>query len=255
MNIRSVGAAHGWQWIAAGVLIFRENPLLWLLLIGMLFIGSRLLFAIPLIGVIGVLIAPNFLAGLCHGAQALEEGKPLRPGYLASGFLRNAASLITLGGISLLGHFLALMAILVVSGDVIGGISNTLTPGGAVTQKTIDAMRDAAPQMTMALIAGLSVILPFVMATWFSPLLVFFDDMKPLPAMIMSFRACLTNALPLLLYGMAVLVPVMIFMPVSLAARQPDLGFWLLAPVLAPSVYASYRDLFVPTPAEGRLPH
>ena len=248
MNIRIVDASHGWRWIAEGMLIFRKNPPQWLLLIAVLFVGSRVLFAIPLIGVIAVLVAPNFLAGLAHGAQALEQGKPLRLGYLASGFLKNATQLITIGAISLAGQFLMLMAMLLVGGDGISTVSKTMA-AGAATPETMDAIRAAAPRMMMAMIVGIGVALPLILAVWFAPLLVFFDDVKPLPALVLSLWACVKNVLPLLIYGMAVLVPMVILAPLSLAMRQPDLGLWLLAPILVPSLYASYKDLFVHTPA------
>jgi hypothetical protein len=247
MNIRVVDASHGWRWIAQGILIFRKNPPQWLLLIAILFIGSRVLFAIPLIGVIAVLIAPNFLAGLSHGAQALGQGKPLRLGYLASGFLKNAARLVTIGGVSLVGQFLTLMAITLVGGETISSLSKTIAAGAAAPE-AIAAMQAAAPRMMMALLVGFGVSLPLMMAVWFAPLLVFFDDVKPLPALALSLWACLKNILPLLIYGMAVVVPVVILMPLSLATRQPDLGLWLLAPILVPSIYVSYKDLFVPAP-------
>jgi len=247
MNIRVVDASHGWRWIAQGILIFRKNPPQWLLLIAILFIGSRVLFAVPLIGVIAVLIAPNFLAGLSHGAQALGQGKPLRLGYLASGFLKNAARLVTIGGVSLVGQFLTLMAITLVGGETISSLSKTIA-AGAATPEAIAAMQAAAPRMMMALLVGFGVSLPLMMAVWFAPLLVFFDDVKPLPALALSLWACLKNILPLLIYGMAVVVPVVILMPLSLATRQPDLGLWLLAPILVPSIYVSYKDLFVPAP-------
>jgi hypothetical protein len=251
MNIRIVDASHGWRWIAEGMLIFRKNPSQWLLLIAVLFVGSRVLFMIPLIGVIAVLVAPNFLAGLAHGAQALEHGKPLRLGYLASGFLKNATQLITIGAISLVGQFLMLMAMLLVGGDGISTVSKTMA-AGAATPETMEAIRTAAPRMMMAMIVGIGVSLPLIMAVWFAPLLVFFDDVKPLPALVSSLWACLKNILPLLIYGMVVLVPMVILAPLSLAVRQPDLALWLLAPILVPSLYASYKDLFVHTPALSR---
>jgi len=243
INIRAVDASHGWRWIAAGILLFRRNPPAWLMLIAVLFVGSRLLFAIPLIGVIAVLVAPIFFAGLAHGAQALEQGKPLRLAYLASGFLKNAAQLITIGGVSLVGQFLMLMVMVLVGGETITGISRTMVMGSA-TPETVEAMRAAAPRMMMAMIVGFGVSLPLMMAVWFAPLLVFFNDAKPLPALILSFWACFKNILPLLIYCMAALVPLVILTPLSLAVRQPDLGLWLLAPILVPSIYVSYKDLF-----------
>lgn len=248
MNIRIVAASHGWRWIVAGMAIFRKNPPAWLLLIAVLFIGSRILFAIPLVGIIAVLVAPNFFAGLAHGAQALEQGKPLRLAYLASGFLKNAAPLITIGGVSLIGQFLMLMAMVMVGGESITGISRTMATGSA-TPETIEAMRAAAPRMMAAMIFGFSVALPLMMAVWFAPLLVFFNDVKPLPALMLSLWACLKNILPLLIYSLAVLVPMVILTPLSLALRMPDLGLWLLAPILVPSIYISYKDLFIVEPA------
>ena len=120
---------------------------------------------------------------------------------------------------------------------------------GSATPETIEAMRAAAPRMMMALIVGLGISLPLMMAVWFAPLLVFFDDVKPLPALVLSLWACLKNVLPLLIYCMAVLVPLVVLTPLSLAVRQPDIGLWLLAPILVPSIYVSYKDLFVRQPA------
>jgi len=251
MNIRIVDASHGWRWIAEGMLIFRKNPRQWLLLVAVLFVGSRVLFAIPLLGVIAVLVWPNFLAGLAHGAQALEQGKPLRLGYLASGFLKNATQLITVGAVSLVGQFLMLMAMLLVGGDSIGTVSKTMA-AGAATPETMEAIRSVAPRMMMAVIVGIGVALPLIMAFWFAPLLVFFDELKPLPALISSLWACLKNILPLLIYSIALLVPMMILAPLGLAMGQPDLGMWLLAPIWLPSLYASYKDLFVRAPAISR---
>ena len=248
MHIRIVDASHSWRWIAQGMLIFRRDPLQWLLLIALLFIGSRVLILIPLIGAIAVvLIAPNFLAGLAHGAQALTQQKPLRFGYLASGFLKNAPQLIAIGGISLFGHLLTVMAMLLVGGETMNGISKTMS-AGVITPETVEAMRVGMPNIVLAMLIGLVLSIPVMMAVWFAPLLVFFEDVKPLPALVLSLWACLKNTLPFLLYGMAVLAPMVLLMPLSLAARQPDLGMWLLAPIFVPSIYASYKDLFVRTP-------
>jgi len=69
--------------------------------------------------------------------------------------------------------------------------------------------------------------------------------MKPLPAMLFSLKACLQNLLPFLLYGLVGFLALMVVTPVSLATRILDLGMWLLAPVVIPSIYASYKDIFV----------
>jgi hypothetical protein len=244
IQIRKVNAARGWHWLAQGLAIFRKAPAQWLLLIGILFIASRVLLAIPVAGLIVVLITPNFLAGLAHGAQALEEGKPLRFGYLASGFLNNAAQLVTLGGVSLIGHFLMLAAMTAIAGDALSEIAKTM-PAGVVTAETVDAIRAAAPRLFAGTVIGFGISLPVILAGWFAPLLVYFDGVKPLPAMVLSLWACVRNMLPLLVYSIAVIVPLLVLVQIGMKlTRQPDFGVWLLAPVLVPALYASYRDLF-----------
>ena len=97
---------------------------------------------------------------------------------------------------------------------------------------------------------GLGISLPVMLAVWFAPLLVFFDDVRPMPAMLLSLRACLKNVLPLLVYSTVVIVPLFVIMQIGMAlTHQPDFGIWLLAPVLVPSLYVSYRDLFLPEAA------
>lgn len=249
MKIRTVDAVHGWRWLVQGIVIFRKNPAQWLLLIATLYLGSRILLLVPFLGLAAVLVTPNFLAGLAHGAQALEQGKPLRFGYLASGFLKNGAQLVTIGGVSLVGHFLMLMAMGAVAGEALSGIAQTMA-AGAITPDTVNAVRAAAPQLLLSIVVGLGISLPVMLAVWFSPLLVFFDDLKPVPAMLLSLWACVKNILPLLVYGIAVLGPLLVMMQIAMAlTRQPDLGIWLLAPILVPSLYAGYRDLFIHEPA------
>ena len=249
MQIRTVEAARGWRWFAEGLVIFRRSPAQWLLLVAILFAGSRILLALPFMGFVAILIAPNFLAGLAHGAQALTQGKPLRLGYLASGLLKNGAQLVTIGGVSLVGHLLMLMGMTVVAGDALAEIAKTMA-AGAITADTVNAMRAAAPRILLSVMVGLGISLPVMLAVWFAPLLVFFDDMKPLPAMLLSLKACVKNVLPLLVYSVTAMVPLFVLMQLGMAlTRQPDLGVWLFAPVLVPSLYASYRNLFVQEPA------
>jgi hypothetical protein len=253
MNIRTVAAINGWRWIVAGMQLFRRDPAQWLLLIGTLFVASRVLFLIPLVPLLAILVAPHFLAGLAHGAQALEQHKPLRNGYLFSGFLRNAAPLAIIGGISLLGQLLTLMVIISVAGDTFNDVARNMA-GGAASPESMAAVQAAAPRRMIAMLAGFSVSLPLMMATWYAPLLVFFDDVKPAAALYLSLLACVRNMMPLLVFSVALMVPMFVFTRVGLVLGQIDLGLWLLAPLIVPSIYASYRDLFVHTPAISEPP-
>ena len=249
MQIRALDASHGWRWLTQGLALFRRDPGHWIMLLAVLFVGSRLLMAIPYAGLLVVLLTPNFLAGLTHGAQALAEGKPLRWGYLASGFLKNAGHLVTLGGVSLLGHFLMLLAMTTVAGSALSDIVQTMS-SGAVTEETMAAMQAAAPRLMLSTAVGLGVVLPVLLAVWFAPMLVFFDDVKPVRALLASLWGCLRNILPLLVYVIALLGPLLVLTQIGVAlTHQPDAGVWLLSPVLVPSLYLSYRDVFVAEPA------
>jgi uncharacterized membrane protein len=87
------------------------------------------------------------------------------------------------------------------------------------------------------------------MLIWFAPLLVMFDGMTPVSAMKLSFAACFKNTLPFTVYGLAILG---LWVVMSLPAAMGAIGLVLVVvllvvsmPVLACSVYASYRDIFV----------
>ncbi len=76
------------------------------------------------------------------------------------------------------------------------------------------------------------------MAYWYAPALVVFRNDEPLAAMKASFDACLVNMMPMLVYSLLGLV-------FAIGASIPfGLGWFVLGPVFAASVYASYKDIF-----------
>jgi len=83
--------------------------------------------------------------------------------------------------------------------------------------------------------------LPLLLLFWFAPALVVFHRLRPLAALHASLQACLKNGLPLLVYGMILLTLTFI------AVLPAGLGMLILVPVLAGSVYAAYRDIFLAT--------
>jgi len=249
VNVRSVAVMRGWDWIVEGALIFSKAAGMWVALLCTLFVASRLLLLFPLTGIVLVLLTPNFIAGLAHGARALEQDKPLRFGYLASGFLRSGVALIGVGGLSLLGQILIVLLMAQIGGDAFTDISQALGSGvapDAAAQETIEA---TAPRVVLAVLIGFLLLILLMMMTGFASLLAFFDGLGPLSAFALSLRACFKNVLPFLLYGIMLLTPILALMPLTVAVRQPDLGLWLMSPLLLPSLYASYKDVFAPPPA------
>src|SRR5262249_39664681 len=85
-------------------------------------------------------------------------------------------------------------------------------------------------------------LLPLFMALWFAPALAVFHQQGPAEAMKASFFACLKNVVPFLLYSVILLL-------LAFVASIPfGLGWLVLGPVIAASLYTSYRDIFF---AEG----
>jgi uncharacterized membrane protein len=84
----------------------------------------------------------------------------------------------------------------------------------------------------------MALLLPVSMALWFAPALVVLNDRGAVEAMKESFAGCLKNIVPFLLYG------VVLFVAAIIAAIPFGLGWLVLGPVVAGSLYASYRDIY-----------
>lgn len=243
MQPRKVRAGHGWMWIKQGFALFRQSPASWLAIVLLLFAGTRLLAMVPLLGLLFVLLMPLFVVGLMEGCRALERGEPLTVGYLACGFRRNAAQLVTIGGVSLVGNIGLMMLVSSLGGDAMSTLAKAAAQGGRPEGVTPE-VQAASSALSSALLVGMVLSLPLLMAIWYSPLLVYFRDLTALAAMKSSMIACAKNAPALLVYGVAVLGGMFLAMPFAFALRTPDLAVWLLAPILLPSLYASYKDIY-----------
>jgi hypothetical protein len=249
MQPRTVQAAHGWTWIKEGFALFRKSPANWIAIVLLLFAATKLLAFVSLLGIVVVLLMPIFIVGLMEGCRALERGEPLQLAHLACGFRHNAAQLVTIGGVSLVGNLAVMMIVMSLGGDAMSTLAKAVSQGGAAAGPAAE-MQAASSTLARALLVGMLVSLPLLMAIWYAPLLVYFRDATALEAMKSSLIACAKNAPALLVYGLAVLGGMLLAMPFAMSLRQYDLALWLLAPVLLPSLYASYKDIYL----EGSAP-
>ncbi len=246
LQIRSVATARGWRWIVDGCALFRKSPLMWVFITLGLLCVFKLILLIPFIGVAAILVMPIILVGLMEGCRALDLGGELKPAYLLSGFVRNTAALAALGGMYLAGNLLIVLLITTLGGEALMQVLKFYAEQ-KVTPENIHQIRDAVSKATLAVLVGWLLSLPLTMACWFSPLLVYLHDMKPLQAMHASLSACWRNMMPFLVYGGILFVALVLVTPLSMATRILDLGMWLLAPVVIPSIYTSYKDIFPAT--------
>ena len=183
------------------------NPWLWIAVSLLLILASIVLASVSLIGpMVFCLLTPLLCSGALRACQKASNSERLEVSDFFSGFQTNTNGLVILGVI-----IMACQAGFVV-----------LFEGSLVAR-----------------LVSLLLLFPLVMAIWFAPALVFFNNMPPVEALKASFNACLKNTLPFLVYGLIVMV--LLFF----ATLPVGLGFLALIPALSGSVYVSYRDIFV----------
>jgi hypothetical protein len=227
---RTVDAGRGWDWIVEAFDLFRRQPGMWILIVllaGILCIGIT---TIPVLGSLAsALLFPIFGAGLMLGCKALDEGGPLEFAHLFAGFKHKTGDLVLVGVFNLVGWVVIAFAVgAVVGGGVVMGMMRGGMPGAGISL--------ASMLIALLLVAGLS--MPLYMATWFAPALIVLHDVAPAAAFKASFYACLRNWIPFLVYSVVLLLLFLV------AAIPAGLGFLVLIPVLAASVYTAYRDIF-----------
>jgi len=251
---RGVGAGRGWRWIVEGWALFKVQPLMWMLVVLILFLVLAALNFIPVLGPIAnSVLWPVFNAGLMIGCQAIIQGDRLGPGHVFAGFRERLGTLAGVGAVTLGISVAIVLVVALVMGVGMGSI--------------FGPMRPQEPEAMMAgALVGLVVMalmLPLFMAIWFAAPLVVFHERGVLEAMKESFQGCLRNVLPFLVYGLvggvfAALAGLSFVAGVAGMTQQslsaaagialialPVLVGWLvLGPVFLASIYASYRDIY-----------
>lgn len=251
MEARVVAAGRGWRWLADGFALFRKSPAMWIALTLALALMWTASLIIPILGpLLFNLLSPVFFAGLMIGCRALERDGGLEISHLFSGFRQQAASLVTVGGVYLVGT-------IVVFGLVFLSADGAKLPALMSKPGTdLESMRGAMRDLALAFAIGAAAYLPLLMLVWFAPLLVVFDGLVPFEAMKLSFAACFKNVGAFLVYGVAILALwIMLSLPAVLGAVGAVLVIALLVtsiPVLFCSIYASYKDIFTARPPTGQ---
>jgi hypothetical protein len=250
------GAAHGFAWLSRSATMFRAAPLPWLLLLFVYYLLVGLTEFGPWASVgqfVAPLLRPVFAVGFLAAAWTQERGGVPKFEHLFRGFRSDLRALLPLGVVFLGGMLVAVRATALVDG---GQLISLLTG----TERPTEAML-ASGRVQMAMLLGAACALPTLLATWFAPALVVFNDAGARNALVTSLRASLANWRAIAVYGLAVfafggVVPVFALGIAQLlgeAAAAPVLLFiitpymFVLIAVLHISDYVGYRDIF---PAE-----
>lgn len=231
---RARPAGNGWTWIADGWRFFMKAPGVWIAIVLVLAVIMIALNFIPFIGPLALaVLTPVFGGGLMLGCRALDEGKELEFAHLFAGFRTQLGSLATLGAIYLGLAFAIGLIVAVITG---ASMFAMMSGGGAHNPAMVTG---ALGGMLLAILIGLALFVPVAMLMWFAPALVALNGIAPLEALKASWRGCLKNMLPFLLYGLVLLVLAV------LASLPIMLGWLVLGPVMAASIYTSYRDIYL----------
>lgn len=227
---RAVESARGWAWIREGFQYFRRQVGMWLVLAVIFFLLVMAVQLLPVIGQIVLpLLMPVLVGGLMTGCEMIRRGGELELAHLFAGFRRNAGQLILVGAIGLVLSVLVAAPVVLMTGFAFltGGA------GGAPAALAFGVGN------VVAVLVGAVLLMTINLGLLFAPALVMLENQSAPRAIGQSFRGCIKNIVPFLLYGVIVLV-LAIFATIPLA-----LGWLVLLPVGLCSVYAAYRDIFV----------
>ncbi|MDP2110467.1 MAG: BPSS1780 family membrane protein [Thiobacillus sp.] len=231
---RKVAASQGFQWVAAGFRLYRKTPLLLSAAFAMLFGVVMALGLIPMVGgALSELASPLMVAGFLAAYRMLDGGNELElPNFLA-GVQGPAIPLMAVGAVQLLGTLLIGKIMLGMGFDPQAVIT------AAQSQKDPAEMQAILNQAMPAVLTGLVLFTPLIMATWFAPALILFGGARPATALGVSLKAVAKNWAAMAVNGIT--LGLLLF----LAALVPMLlGLLVAMPVLFGSLYASYQAIF-----------
>jgi len=238
IDVHTTKAADGWLWIKQGFALFRQNPMMWIVLfIIYLLIGMALSY-VPVIGPIVLnLLAPVFIAGFMAGCRAIDNKQDLEINHLFEGFKHNTGQLVTVGGLYLTG-IIVIVSIMFVSVD--HATLQAMFAGEKLTPEQAETMVQSG--FLIYMLIGLSLMVPLMMAYWFAPVLVAFHDLSAIAAMKLSFQASLKNIPAFFVYCLVAMVLLI------LAVIPFGLGMLVMIPTMTASLYTSYKDIFLRSP-------
>lgn len=241
MEPQRLEANTGLQWIKKGYALFKQAPLLWIVLLAICFVAAALLSKVPVIGEpLASLLMPVVIIGLMAGCRSLENGDELELAHLFSGFQKHTSHLITLGGIALVSQYLIFGVMLMAGGATLVAI----LMGSQAAEPEV--FREAVAGAGAAVMIGAALFTVLLMAMQFAPMLVFFRDVKPIDAMKLSLQAFTRNVAAMFVYGMA-------FLLLAILASMPMmLGWLILMPMVLTTMYASFCDIFPEPKVEPR---
>ena len=255
-------ASAGVRWLRDSYAMFRQHRLPW---IGLLFGYYVSLIVLDLLPVVGVFVAPMvkpvLSVGFLAGAWTQERGGVPALRMLFNGFRTNVAALLPLGIVFMLGISLALAATALIDGGQFLDLLYGAPAGGDSPAAAARHMQQTLgdPRVQLAMLFGALCAAPTILALWWAPALVVFQDARFSAALRGSLRAALANwravaSYAIVVFALGAVVPALVTLLLAVLV-PPPLNATLTAVVVLPYVaffvatlhiadYVSYRDVF-----------
>ena len=232
---RAVEPGRGAAWLTEGFGYFQKDTLAWVGATILFFVIILALAFIPLLGnLAGYILMPVFIAGLMLGCKARTQGGEFTVTHLFAGFSQHTAQLVVLGFLYLAG--MIALVILIVILVMFGADGADLVE--KLQARDVAALTDNLKLITLVCLIAAALYVPLLMATWFAPALVILRNASAVDAMKLSFKGCLLNIMPFILYGLIGLVLGVV------AIITMGLGLLVLVPVITASIYVAYQDIY-----------
>ncbi len=231
----------GLDWLIKGWRLFVGGAIPWMGMAAISLLAATFISMVPYVGSAAVeWLSPFLVAGFMLASRAAGAKAPFSFYLFVDGFREAPKPLAVIGTVYLVASLLSELAM-----RALGGEGFQLLFELAQTRpETIDPAQAELilHQALPAMLAGLLILTPALLATWFAPALVLFDGFSPLKALYWSLWACAVNWRPMLIYGLwlSLVAVVAILIPFGL-------GLLVFVPVALASTYSAYTDLFVST--------
>jgi hypothetical protein len=250
-------AAHGVLWLREAYVMFSAHRLRWLSLLLAYYVVLVLVDALPWVGpIVAPILKPVFAVGFLAAAWSQQRGEPPRLAHLFRGFRADLRALLALGAALVAGVIVAIGATWFVDG---GRLLEALSGAARFDEM---ALGDGRVQAAMVFAAVAAI--PVVLALWFAPALVVFQDCGARRALATSLAAAVANWRPVVVYALlvffwgaflpgivaaaiAALLPQSTAQGVAVIVLFPYVAMFVA--ILHISDYVSYRDIFHPDEA------
>lgn len=230
-------AGEALVWLKQGWTLFKLAAVPWAGMTAAIFLVIMFISQIPLAGSYLVeILSPLVVAGYMSASRAAERSEPVTFLHLGAGFQAARIPLLVVGGAYLLGVLLIDQLMHLLGGQGLQELLSLAQQPQALTPEQAQAVLGAA---LPALLLGMVLFTPLLMATWFAPALILLDGFKPVNAMWWSLWACAVNWRPLVYYttllGLAGFLALLIPFGLGLLVFMP----WAMI-----STFAAYRRMF-----------